>query len=186
MRLQNSKASRKSLSLKILQRPYECQDDTGSLQASCWLQDDRDGARDAPACLYSYLDVLSLRRCGSSAKVVRFLPCTVATTVTALLAPVRQEAAQSRAVSSGLPSATVLKLAVLWESALRSVCSCGTCRDGVRQRATAGHVRMASSRSPAAAGIAHPRQWLAWTRLCGCDVVLARPVTCACVDEISS
>ena len=49
-----------------------------------------------------------IRRCRyATHRVVRFLPCTAATTLTVLLAPVRQEAARTRAVSSGLPSATI-------------------------------------------------------------------------------
>ena len=36
---------------------------------------------------------------------------------------------------------------------------------GSSRPATAGHVHMALSRSPAAAGIVPPRQWLAWIRL---------------------
>jgi hypothetical protein len=60
-----------------------------------------------------------IRICRSAGhRAMRFLPCTAATAMTALLAPVRQEAARSRVAPSDSPSATVPTLAALWESAL--------------------------------------------------------------------
>ena len=129
-----------------------------------------------------------IRRCRYAAhRVVRFLPCTAGSIVIMLRAPVRQEAARPRAVSSGVSSATVPTSAAHWESAVRLVCSCGHCRDSGSQRPTPGHECMASSRSLAAAGNAYPHSWVAWTRLCGCAVShnvrsCGAPVRCSCHD----
>ena len=100
-----------------------------------------------------------IRICRSAGhRAMRFLPCTAATAMTALLAPVRQEAARSRVAPSDSPSATVPTLAALWESALSLVCSRCLSSHSSSRPATAGHVHMALSRSPAAAGIVPPRQ----------------------------
>ena len=78
----------------------------------------------------------------------------------------------ARAAGSCSVSSSTIRLAVcdrphvggaLGERAVSSVCSRG-CRV-IAAAATAGHVHMALSRSPAAAGIVPPRQWLAWIRL---------------------
>ena len=112
-----------------------------------------------------------IRRCRyATHRVVRFLPCTAATTLTVLLAPVRQEAGRTRAVSSGLPSHVGGALGERGALGVLLRPPSGLLRDSGSQWAAAVHVPMASSRSLAAAGIAHPRQWVAWTRLCGCDL----------------
>ena len=66
MRSQNSKPSRRSSSLKVLQLPDERLDGPSGLPANCCLLRARPSARDGPARVCSYLGVLSLRHSSSA------------------------------------------------------------------------------------------------------------------------
>ena len=96
--------------------------------------------------------------------------CAASTSVTALLAPVWQGAAQPRAAPPDRPSTTF----GTHGSAPGECAALGLLMWPIgvwwRQHAMAGHVRMASSRAPAAAGITHTHQWPAWVRVWGCGV----------------
>ena len=113
--------------------------------------------------------IVRVWRCATH-RGARLPPCTAANAVTAFVAPVRQGAARSRAASSGSSSATVgMRGGVLGERAALNIAHAAV-ESKRRRRAMAGHVRTASSRCPAAAGITHPRQRHARTCLWGCDV----------------
>jgi hypothetical protein len=94
-------------------------------------------------------------------------PCTAATSVTAMFAPVCQGAAQARALLPDRPSATIsTDVGALEERAALGVLMRAV---GAQQRLCVkdGHMCMASSRAPKAAGITHPCHMHVWTRWAG-------------------